>query len=280
MLAKRKIDYYPTAFIGLVFLSDLAVLFFSDSLWVTILWSLALLNVKGWICAWNHHHQHCKFFNYSWANRSLELIMGLQTGVVGECWVLHHTLGHHRNYLDQTKDESAWKADNGRTMGPLEYTLKVSILAYPKAIQVGKKHPRLLKKLIENIGLTAVVLGIMFWINWVGTLILFAGPMVFLEVMTVYVTYDHHAGLDEQDPYLATYNITDRWYNLVSCNLGYHTAHHLRCGKHWSELPQFHEEIKHKIPPHLYREPAKPFLLMGKLERLFTRYFLTPVEEG
>ncbi|MEM9771993.1 MAG: fatty acid desaturase [Cyanobacteria bacterium P01_D01_bin.73] len=280
MLAKRSVDYYLTAVIGLVFLSDLAVFLYSDSVWVVILWSLALLNFKGWICAWNHHHQHCKFFRYNWANRALELVMGLQTGVVGECWMLHHNLGHHRHYLDQTKDESAWKTPSGRTMGSLEYTLKVSALAYPKAIQVGLKYPRLLKKLVENMALTGVVLGVMAWINWVNTLILFVVPMVFLVVMTVYVTYDHHAGLDEQDPYKATYNVTDRWHNFCTCNLGYHTAHHIQCGKHWSDLPQVHEKIKHKIPPHLYREPAMQFVIMGKLERLFTRYFLTPAEEG
>ncbi|MGD1850183.1 MAG: fatty acid desaturase, partial [Cyanophyceae cyanobacterium] len=149
-----------------------------------------------------------------------------------------------------------------------------------KAIQVGIKYPRLLKKLVGNIVLTGAVLGVMFWINWVNTLILFAGPMVFLLVMTAYVTYEHHAGLDEQDPYQATYNITDRWYNFFTCNLGYHTAHHIQCGKHWSDLPQYHEKIKHKIPQHLYREAALPFLLMGKLEQRFAGYFLATAKEN
>ena len=37
-------------------------------------------------------------------------------------------------------------------------------------------------------------------------------------------------------------------FNYVTCNLGYHTAHHKRPGVHWSLLPQIHEEIKHRIP--------------------------------
>ncbi len=79
--------------------------------------------------------------------------------------------------------------------------------------------------------------------------------------MVVYETYDHHAGLDQQAPYQASYNITDPWYNFFTCNLGYHTAHHLQCGRHWSQLPQLHQEIKHKIPVHLYREAGFPFRL-------------------
>ncbi len=60
--------------------------------------------------------------------------MGLHTGIVGEAWVLHHTLGHHLNYLDQSRDESAWKTPQGRLMSRLEYTLKVGFLAYPTAL--------------------------------------------------------------------------------------------------------------------------------------------------
>lgn len=271
MLVRKKIDYYPIAVILLVFLVDIVIFLFSPSILIAIVWSLLSLNVKGWVCSWNHHHQHCKFFVLPWANRAIELIMGLHTGILGEAWVLHHTLGHHLNYLDQSKDESAWKAPDGRLMGRLEYTFRVGTLAYPLALKVGENHPKSRRKLIENMVLTALVVGIFAWINWVNALVIFVLPAVFLLYMTAYVTYDHHAGLDHEDPYKATYNVTDRWYNFFTCNLGYHTAHHLHCGRHWSELPQLHEEIKHKIPANLYQEPGFPFALMTKIEQTLTQ---------
>lgn len=271
MLVRKKIDYYPILAILFVFAIDLTVFFLSSSFWIPLLWAIASLNTKGWICSWNHHHQHYKFFRDAWANRLIEVVMGLQTGVLGEVWVLHHALGHHVNYLDQTKDESAWKDTSGRIMAHLEYSLKNSLMTYPIALQVGKKHRRSRKKLIQNICLTTLLLAIFAAINWVNTLIIFVVPMVFLLFMTVHVTYYHHAGLDHEDPYQATYNIMDRWYNFFTCNLGYHTAHHLQCGRHWSELPKFHEEIKEKIPSHLYREAGFPFSLMTKLEKALTR---------
>jgi fatty acid desaturase len=46
--------------------------------------------------------------------------------------------------------------------------------------------------------------------------------------ITVYTTYHHHSGLEEEDPYKSSYNIVTPWYNFVTGNLGYHTAHHLK----------------------------------------------------
>ncbi|MEM9091866.1 MAG: fatty acid desaturase [Cyanobacteria bacterium P01_F01_bin.53] len=272
MFVRKKIDYYPITIILLVFAVDVGIFLLSPSLVIPIIWAIASLVVKGMICAWNHHHQHCTFFHrVPWANRAIELIMGLQTGIVGEAWVLHHTLGHHLNYLDQSKDESAWKDKHGRKMSHLVYSCKVSLMAYPLALRVGKRHPRSRRKLLQNIALTALVLALMLWINWINALIIFVLPMLVLYFMTIHVTYNHHAGLDTDDPYQATYNITNRWYNFFTCNLGYHTAHHIQCGRHWSELPQFHEEIKDKIPPHLFLEAKLPFVLLSKLEAALVR---------
>lgn len=271
MLTKKKVDSYLVAIILLVFAIDLIVFLCSPTPIIPVIWSIASLNVKGWICSWNHHHQHNKFCSHAWANRGLEFVMGLHTGIVGEAWVLHHTLGHHINYLDQTKDESAWQDGNGRLMSHLAYTLHVGFFAYPLALKVGKRYPKSRRKLVQNILLTLLFLSVFAWINWVHTLIIFLLPMLFLLFMTAYVTYHHHAGLDEQDPYQATYNITDRWYNFFTCNLGYHTAHHLHCGRHWSELPRLHEEIRDKIPSHLYQDPGFPFLLMTKVEKALSQ---------
>ncbi|MCB0319781.1 MAG: fatty acid desaturase, partial [Bdellovibrionales bacterium] len=71
-------------------------------------------------------------------------------------------------------------------------------------------------------------------------------------------TYFHHAGLDTEDHLEASYNIMHKWYNIITGNLGYHTAHHMKQALHWSKLPEYHKSIEDKIPPHLFREPAIP----------------------
>ena len=259
MLVRKKIDYYPITIILLIFFLDLTVFFLSPTWILTLLWSLASIYIKGFTCSVNHHHQHYKFFTARWANRILEFIMGTQTGVLGELWVLHHTLGHHQNYLDQSKDESAWQKENGEQMNVFEYTFWVGTTAYFKALNVGKRHPREQKRLRQNIAITIGAIALLGWYNLFNTVIVFILPMLVLLYATVFDTYKHHAGLDTQDPYRATYNITDPTYNWFTCNLGYHTAHHLQCGKHWAELPALHEQIEHKIPQDLYREAGFPF---------------------
>ncbi len=132
MFVRKKIDYYPITIIVLIFAIDLLVFFLSPSWILTLFWGFTSIYIKGFTCSLNHHHQHYKFFSEKWANRIIEFVMGLQTGVVGELWVLHHTLGHHKNYLDQTKDESGWQKENGETMNVLEYTFHVGNTTYAR----------------------------------------------------------------------------------------------------------------------------------------------------
>ena len=267
MLVRKKIDYYPITIILLISAIDLLVFFSSPSWILTLLWVAPSIYIKGFTCSLNHHHQHYKFFSAKWANRIIEFVMGLQTGVVGELWVLHHTLGHHQNYLDQTKDESGWQKKNGETMNVLEYTLHVGNTTYARGLKVGQRYPRERKRLIQNIIVTLAAIALLTWYNWYNALVIFILPMVILLYATVFDTYKHHSGLDTEDPYQATYNIIDPTYNWFTCNLGYHTAHHLQCGKHWSELPALHEQIKDKIPQGLYREPGFPFPQVTKFTR-------------
>ena len=265
MFVRKKIDYYPISVILLIFSVDLLVFLFSPFWLLTLTWALIGIYIKGFSCSLNHHHQHYKFFSKQWANRVIEFIMGLQTGIVGELWVLHHTLGHHKNYLDQNKDESGWKKKNGAVMNVVEYTIVVGTTAYTRGLKVGNKYPREQKRLIQNIIVTVVAIALLTWIDWFNALIVFILPMLILLYATAFDTYKHHAGLDRQDPYLATYNIMDPTYNWFTCNLGYHTAHHLQCGKHWSDLPALHQQIKDKIPQELYREAGFPFPQITKL---------------
>jgi fatty acid desaturase len=82
-------------------------------------------------------------------------------------------------------------------------------------------------------------------------LMLFLLPMVCSLLFTAWTTYDHHAGLDSDNQFEASFNKLNWLYNLVTGNLGYHTAHHYKPGTHWSKLPELHETIKSKIPAHL-----------------------------
>jgi fatty acid desaturase len=101
--------------------------------------------------------------------------------------------------------------------------------------------------------LTLGVVAALVWHRPLPALFLFVMPMLGTLLFTVWVTYDHHAGLETSNPFEASYNILNRWFNILTGNLGYHTAHHYKQGLHWSQLPALHETIKDKIPARLYR---------------------------
>ena len=256
-------DRLPVLIFACYFALDLLVLTQANSWWLPPLWMLAGVIPKGWICSWNHHHQHLSFFRPAWANRLLEVMFGFQTGVTSHAWFLHHVVGHHKNYLDQKKDESRWMGEDGRPMSEARYIAITALTAYPRAWQVGKQHKEQQNILLYMGILQLALLATALVLRPYNALFVFVLPMILSLTVTVWATYFHHGGLVTEDHMKASYNILHRGYNLATGNLGYHTAHHARHGLHWSRLPAYHAEIESKIPSNLYRQPGIPFRWSG-----------------
>jgi fatty acid desaturase len=257
---KYSADKLPVALILGVSVLDVIVFLNIENTWLLVAFWLFWLLPKGAMGAWAHHHQHTPTFHSVALNRLLEFFYALHTGQTTHLWLLHHVLGHHHHYLDQTKDESRWKRNSGKQMGEVEYSLNVAATAYPRAIKVGLKHPKKLKTFLIFSGLTFLFVGLMFSWKPMQTTFIFILPMICSLIFVAWVTYDHHAGLDTDDHFQASYNIMNTFFNKLTGNLGYHTAHHYRQGLHWSKLPELHEEIKHQIPPHLFRHAGFDYL--------------------
>jgi len=246
-------DRVPVTLVLLFSAIDFTVYFLVDNVWALVAYMLVTIVPKGLVCAWNHHHQHTMTFHRNFLNRVLEFCYALHTGVTTNLWVLHHVLGHHRNFLDQSRDESAWQRADGTTMNALQYTLTIAGTAYYRGYRVGKKFPRVQRNFLLYGALTAAGVLTLCWLRPVPALLVFVLPMIISLLFTAWVTHDHHSGLDTDDPFEASYSNTNRLFNLLTGNLGYHTAHHYRQGLHWSKLPELHEQIRHKIPDRLIR---------------------------
>jgi len=249
-------DRIPVAFVLTMGLIDFIVYFLVDNVWWLAGYTLIMIVPKGCICAWNHHHQHTMTFHSKYLNRALEFFYALLTGVTTNLWVLHHVHGHHRNFLDQTRDESRWMRSDGKTMHPLEYMVVIAATAYYRGYQVGKKYPRLQRDFLFYSALTLFTVILLCWFRFVPALFVFVLPMIISLLFTACVSPDYHAGLVADDPFEASFNNTNRLFNLMTGNLGYHTAHHYRQGLHWSKLPELHEQIKSRIPPALIRDAS------------------------
>jgi len=200
----------------------------------------------------NHHHQHVNTFRSRTLSRVYELVLALQTGAGPYTWVLHHNLGHHLNYLHQrpnsSPDESAWTRTDGSAMGRFEYSFRLFFSHHIDIYRVGKKYPRIYRAhLLMKIPLYALIaLGL--WLRPENMILVFLLPAGLTLLHTCWATYEHHAGLPTTSHFEATTNREHALYNVMSWNLGYHTAHHVQPGLHWSELPRFHEELRDQIP--------------------------------
>jgi fatty acid desaturase len=258
-LFRHSADILPTFIIVGLCCADLILFFIVKNPWILVGWLLLMVLPKSCICSWNHHHQHVATFRSKYLNRALEVVYALHTGICTNAWVLHHNLGHHLNYLDQKLDQSAWQDKKGRRMGTWRYTFTIAMTGYWRAYLVGREHRKFQRGFLTGGVLVILLLALLCYINWVNAVLLFVVPMVGGLLVTSWHTYYHHSGLPTEDHFGASHNITHALYNLCTGNLGFHTAHHLKPGLHWSKLPEFHATIAAKIPAHLFVKPCLPF---------------------
>lgn len=256
-------DRLPALLFVLYFAVDLTVYFLADSLWFVIAWMVIGIFPKTCVCAFGHHHQHLPTFRQDWLNRLYEVVLGFHTGITSHAWFLHHVVGHHRHYLDQEKDESGWQRKDGTKMHWLEYAIVIAGTGYWRAWKVGKDFRKQRRIFLSMLLVQVVLLVALFWHNWVNALFVFLLPMIISLFITAWHTYYHHAGLETTDHAHACNNVYHKWYNILTGNLGYHTAHHARGSVHWSRLPEFHaEKFADKIPPENVHQPCLPFKWM------------------
>ena len=256
---KYKEDRLPFFIIIFYFVVDIIYYFNVDSVFYLILWGLLGIVVKGIIAAWNHNHQHCNTFKQPLFNRLIEIPFGMYTGICGYAWVLHHNIGHHSNFLDQTKDESSWTNSKGEKMYRLRYSLEIFLTSYYRCFKVGLKHPKVLRSFLLMTGSTLAIMTALTFYRPIPALIVLWIPCILSLLITADSTYWHHSGLDTSDSMTASRNtISTGSFNILTGNFGYHTAHHHNAGLHWTKLPKLHERIKDRIPPECYLE-VTPF---------------------
>ncbi len=250
-ILKYKADRGPVAYSVAVFVLRLAIWALAAPLICAIsVLPLALLGM--FIAPINHHHQHVNSFRAPWLNRLYDLLLALQCGIGPYGWVLHHNLGHHANYLNQPPharpDESRWTRADGTQMGRLEYSIDLLLNHQLDMFRVGLRHPKQLRYfLLMKLPLWGL-LGVGLWLRPLETVLVFLLPAFLTLFHTGWATYEHHAGLTPNDHFDSCRNRDNRIYNVMTGNLGFHTAHHQRPGLHWSLLPKLHEEIRDKIP--------------------------------
>lgn len=250
-LLRYKADRWPVAYTAMVAGVQLALFFAVEPLWLTALLVLLFQPVQAVSIACNHYQHHKSVFYARVLNRAYEALLFFQTGTPPYLITLHHNLGHHRHYLEPERDTLRWRRDDGSPRSLAECLVKNAAGHWTWTRRLGKRFPKVYRKLKAMLVICLVPLLALLWLDPAKAVIIFLAPMLLQIVNVARLGFDQHAGLDLGEHLTASHNSESRFYNLVTFNSGYHTAHHMKPGLHWSELPDYHREIRAGIPPAL-----------------------------
>jgi len=250
-LIRHPADRWPVAYTLMVAAVQAALYLYVRPLWLAALLVAAFQPVQAVAIACNHYQHHKPVFTVAALNRLYELLLFFQTGTPPYLITLHHNLGHHKHYLEPERDTLRWRRDDGR---PYAWPVVLWRNAWGHltwTIALGRRFPRIYARLKWMTAVGLALLATLVAVDPAGAAVVFVAPMLLQVVNVARLGYDQHAGLDLDDHLTASRNKEGRFYNLVTFNSGYHTAHHLKPGLHWSELPAFHAEIRDGIPEEL-----------------------------
>ena len=207
-------------------------------------------------CVVNHNHQHCPIFVPALGNRVFGVLVALVTGQPARAIVPMHIGNHHahnnddRDFVRTTLVRSRWNLLN------LVVFPFVAIARYARVKSADLErwrtaHPSAYRQLrLERMVLYPVLVAALVF-RPVDTLVFLAVPYLFGQWAIIAINLVQHDGCDPTSRYNHSRNHVGRFLNWCLFNNGYHTAHHLRPGLHWSELPKFHREIASRIHPQL-----------------------------
>jgi len=259
---RKRADLGPVVFV-LMIASVQGFLFLQSSVLVAAFGAVVLWPIQTRTIYIAHNHHHHPIFRVRSLNLLFETLLFLQTGMPSFGFPLHHNRGHHVSYRNQNPghsdaDPHSWIGVNGQQLGRWAYSWRLLRIAVPTARHLGLRHPQMWRKFLYVSAFYGVAITLLFAVKPLHTLSVFLLPMVLSLVALSWSTYVHHLGLLTNDPYCASYTNVDSWANRWGYNIGYHTAHHVKPGLHWSELPAFHARIADRIPEHCYYDGKVP----------------------
>lgn len=202
-------------------------------------------------CCAKHNHTHCPTFRGRFPNRLMDLWLTLLTGSSTSGIRIAHQVRHHGNSQSPedfvrcslVRKMPAWRA-------LVCYVPKVIVETWRHmAADLRLPKRRNLQRAVtrERLLLWAVIGGLLYQDTHAFLLCILL-PWGFAQWFLIAVNLPQHDGCEDASAWQHSRNVTGDWSNWWFLNNGYHTAHHVRPGLHWSELAAWHRQ---HVAPHL-----------------------------
>lgn len=209
-------------------------------------------------CIVNHNHQHSPVFVAALGNRVFGVLLALITGQPAKAIVPMHLRNHHAHNNDESDFVRASLVNMRWNLVNLIVFPFVAIARYARfkskeLAQWRSLDPVAYRQLALERAVLYPTLVAALLVRPVDSLLYLGLPYLFGQWAIIAINLVQHDGCDPRSAFNHSRNHVGRLLNWCLFNNGFHTAHHLRPGLHWSRLPEYHREIRARIHPSLER---------------------------
>jgi beta-carotene hydroxylase len=210
-----------------------------------------------------HNSIHVPIFMKKRWNKIFQIILAFTYGHSTSAYVPGHNFSHHK-YTQTTKD--AIRTNKARfKINILNQLLFFFIMSgdilkgeLRFANKMRKEKPAWFNQYLLEMVLVIGLKIVLIIVNWKCAVLFILIPHQYAAWGIVGTNYFQHDGCDETHPYNHSRNFIGKGLNWFLFNNGFHGAHHLKPGLHWSLLPQFHEKM---VAPHIHKSLDRNSLL-------------------
>jgi len=247
-----------------------------DESWLVTIFCFLWNSTFCWYCATIVHNSiHVPPFRRKLYNDIWQLLLVTTYGYAVSVLIPGHNLSHHKytqspkDVMRTTKMRWSWNFINLLLFFPTIFSQVSSQDNAYMAEMYKQGQPIFYQTAREMIWFVFYSACLCYTDPWRYFVVL-VGPQFMAKWGIVSINLFQHDGLPEpeEDKYNFSYNFVDPMLNWFTCNNGYHTAHHICPGTHWSKYKKYHEE---KVRPHM-----NPNLDQTSIIWFFIKRFILP----
>lgn len=275
-LPTRASDWWVVAHLGLT-AGVVALAYTSPWLWTLLIWVPLTWLLALHLVAAEHNHGHVAISRSAVANRVLDHLLLLSTGIPMFCWRTVHRTQHHASPWTARDHSSPFRFDGAKAPStPVSYR-RYQLTYLPRFVSAAVRE-------ISHKGSTTqkgeVWFSLAVFVVLQAVLIAAFGPLrwFFVSALTWLVCgctlgaanylqhWQTHRGAGRHE----AWTFTCRLHNRLNYNAGYHELHHRRPSMHWSDLARTHRRAPGYCPRDLLEEGLFPAYRGGRgLRRWF-----------
>ncbi len=202
-----------------------------------------------------HNHNHIPMWRIDFLNKLTDYWLTLFYGFPVYAWIPTHNMNHHQLNNREGDYTITWRLSEKNNL--------FTMITFPFVSAVYQQTPtsNFLKHYwkVNKPKFFYYISQYVVWVLWIAgafyldsrkALLYVAIPMIVATQFVLIINYIQHVHTDEESQYNHSRNFTGL-YNKFLLNNGLHTAHHEQMGLHWSQLPEAHAKIAHRVDPSL-----------------------------